>query len=83
MAYRGGSNQDLVFSNNHGYIWKVSYETKYKDFILEPYYEFMSVEDSTLDSGSYEPSNTTKEFGLKLSKLFSGKEKKWKTLKLL
>ena len=36
----------------------------YKDFILEQYYEFMIVEYSTLDSGSYEPSNTTKVFGL-------------------
>ena len=80
-AYRGGSNKDLVFTNNDGYIWKVSYETKYKNFILEPYYEFMSVEDSTLDSGSYEPSNTTKEFGLKLSKLFSGKREKVENFK--
>ena len=75
MAYRGGSNKDLVFKNNDGYIWKVSYQSKYKNYILEPYYEFMSVEESDLDSGFIEPSNTTKEFGLKLSKVFAGKRK--------
>ena len=76
MAYRGGSNKDLVFKNNDGYIWKVSYQSKYKNYILEPYYEFMSVEESDLDSGFIEPSNTTKEIGLKLSKVFAGKREK-------
>ena len=75
MAYLGGDNQDLNFKNNDGYIWKVSYQSKYKDYILEPYYEFMSVEESDISSGYYEPSNTTKEFGLKISKVFAGKRK--------
>ena len=76
MAYLGGDYQDLNFKNNDGYIWKVSYQSKYKDYILEPYYEFMSIEESDIDSGYYEPSNTTKEFGLKLSKVFAGKREK-------
>ena len=75
MGYRGGDNKDLNFKNNDGYIWKVSYQSEYKDFILEPYYEFMSVEESDTDSGFLEPSNTTKEFGIKLSKAYSDKRK--------
>ena len=76
LAYLGGNYQDLNFKNNDGYIWKVSYQSKYKDYILEPYYEFMSIEESDIVSGSYEPSNTTKEIGLKLSKVFAGKREK-------
>jgi hypothetical protein len=75
MGHFGGGNKDLNFRNNDGYIWKVSYQTKYKDYILEPYYEFMSVEESDIDSGFMEPSNTTKEFGIKLSKAYSDKRK--------
>ena len=75
MGYFGGGYKDYNLRNNDGYIWKVSYQTKYKDYILEPYYEFMSVEESDFDSGAQEPSNTTKEFGIKLSKAYSDKRK--------
>lgn len=75
-AYLGGGNQDNTYSNDDGYIWKVSYQSKYKDYIIEPYYEFMSIEESDIVSGFYEPSNTTKEIGLKLSKVFAGKREK-------
>ncbi len=67
--------EDLELKNDDGYIWKVSYQSNYKDYILEPYYEFMSVEESDINSG-VEPSNTTKEFGIKLSKVFTGKREK-------
>jgi len=74
LGYMDGY-EDLELKNDDGYIWKVSYQSNYKDYILEPYYEFMSVEESDINSG-VEPSNTTKEFGIKLSKVFSGKREK-------
>ena len=37
---------------------------------MEPYYEFQSIEESTVTSSSQEPSNTTDEFGIKLTKKF-------------
>ena len=74
MGYKGGSNKDLDFRNDDGYIWKVSYKFAHLGFNFEPYYEFMSVEESDVVSGSYEPSNTTTEYGLKFTKLFGEKK---------
>lgn len=71
FGYQGGSNEDRSYTNSDGYIWKVSYEGKRGDLTLEPYYEFMQVDDSTRSSnGSREPANTTKEIGLKITKAF-------------
>ena len=58
------------FRNDDGYMVKASYQIPYEGFYLEPYYEFQSIEESTLDGGSQEPSNTTDEFGIKLTKKF-------------
>ena len=50
---------------------KASYKIPYKGFYLEPYYEFQSIEESNVDAGSnQEPSNTTDEFGIRLTKKF-------------
>ena len=68
-AYLGGSNKDNQFTNDDGYIWKVSYAANLSDLTIEPYYEFMSIEESSVTNSSQEPSNTTKEIGLKLKKV--------------
>ena len=73
MGYQGGSNVDLDFKNSDGYAWKASYEGKRGDLTFEPYYEFMYVDDSNIVSGSHEPANTTKEFGLRVKKEFNSK----------
>ena len=71
-AYRGGANTDDKFENNNGYIWKVSYEGERNGINFEPYYEFMNIDNSIRDaSGSFEPANTTKEIGLRLTKVFN------------
>ena len=49
-------------------MYKASYKRNYKDFNLEPYFEFISVEESNTVSGSKEPSNTTHEIGMKITK---------------
>ena len=61
---------DKHFRNDDGYMVKVSYKIPYADFYLEPYFEFQSIEESNVDAGSQEPSNTTDEFGIKLTKKF-------------
>lgn len=72
LAYLGGSNTDLKFENNYGYIWKVSYKGERNGINFEPYYEFMNIDNSNTDaSGSLEPANTTKEIGLRLTKVFN------------
>ena len=68
FAYLGGSNEDMKFNNNDGYIWKISYEGKINDFIFEPYFEFMHVDDSDVYNNFHEPLNTTKEYGIKITK---------------
>ena len=68
LAYLGGSSEDMKFNNNDGYIWKVSYEGKINDFTFEPYFEFMHVDDSDIYNNSHEPLNTTKEYGIKITK---------------
>jgi hypothetical protein len=75
QGYLGGGYSDLEFTNNDGYIWKTSYETKIADITFEPYYEFMSVETSNVVSSSHEPANTTKEIGLNIKKVFNGNER--------
>ena len=59
-----------TFRNDDGYAWKTSYKFPFQDFYFEPYYEFMSIEESNFDRGAQEPSNFTREYGLKLSKRF-------------
>lgn len=84
LGYLGGSNVDKEFKNDDGYMWKVSYLANFTDYIIEPYYEFMSIEESTLNGGSYEPSNTTKEFGVRFKSTFKTNKtsefSKYKTL---
>mgnify|MGYP001188101838 CR=1 FL=1 len=70
LGVGGGANKDLHFKNSDGYMVKVSYKIPYEGFYFEPYYEFQSIEESTLSGTSYEPSNTTDEFGIKLTKKF-------------
>jgi hypothetical protein len=70
-GYLGGANTDNDFKNSDGYMWKASYEGKRGDLTFEPYYEFMQVDDSTIDNGFHEPANTTKEIGLKITKVFN------------
>jgi len=68
LGVGGGSNRDLHFRNDDGYMVKASYKIPYEGFYLEPYYEYQSIEESNVDSSSQEPSNTTDEFGIKLTK---------------
>ena len=68
LGVGGGSNKDLHFRNDDGYMFKASYKMPYKSFYLEPYYEFQSIEESTVTGSSQEPSNDTDEFGIKLTK---------------
>ena len=70
---QSSGNPDLVFENNDGYMWKVSHESQHGDYIFEPYYEFLRVEDSNTVSGSIEPQNTTNEIGLRIKKEFNSK----------
>ena len=65
------SPPDLDFKNNDGYMWKVSFEAKSGGIIFEPYFEFLSVEDSDTVNGSLEPKNTTREFGFRIKKEFN------------
>ena len=74
LSVGGGANKDLHFRNDDGYMVKASYQIPYEGFYLEPYYEFITVEESDVatNGGStwQEPTNTTKEFGIKLTKKF-------------
>ena len=70
LSVGGGANKDLHFRNDDGYMVKAAYQIPYEGFFLEPYYEFQSIEESTVTSSSQEPSNTTDEFGIKLTKKF-------------
>jgi len=63
-------NTDKHFDNDDGYMVKAAYKIPYEGFYLEPYYEFHTIEESTVNAGSQEPSNTTDEFGIKLTKKF-------------
>ena len=64
-------NRDLNFRNDDGYMVKAAYKIPYESIYLEPYYEFHSIEVSNTDTdGNAEPSNTTKEYGIKLTKKF-------------
>lgn len=67
----GKNNRNTVHTNDKGYIWKTSYEAKTANFILEPYYEFMSIDDSNVADSTLEPANITKEFGLRVKKEFN------------
>ena len=71
FGYLGGANQDTDFENNDGYAWKVSYEGKKGNLIIEPYYEFMYVETSNVANNLNEPANTTTEIGLRVKKEFN------------
>ncbi len=70
LGYLGGANKDLEFTNDDGYIWKVSYAANISNYVIEPYYEFMSIEESTVTNSSQEPSNTTKEIGVRFKTAF-------------
>ena len=61
--------------NDDGFMWKTSYKFPYAGFYIEPYYEFMSLEDSNWDwdgggCDCREPRNTTQEYGVKFAKKF-------------
>ena len=49
----------------------MSFKKNIKNLIYEPYFEFMSIEESNIVGGSKEPANTTHEIGIKISKSFS------------
>ena len=72
-AYQG--EEDRGSHNDDGYIWKVSYKvTNDNNISFEPYYLFMSVEESEIgifpSTSWQEPSNLTKEYGLNIKKAF-------------
>jgi hypothetical protein len=67
LGYVAG-NEDLEFKNDNGFMYKASYKRNFKDFNFEPYFEFISVEESNIVSSSKEPSNTTHEIGMKITK---------------
>jgi hypothetical protein len=71
LAYAGGAFTDDKYENNNGYIWKVSYKGERNGINFEPYYEFMNIDNSITVDGSLEPANTTKEIGLRLTKVFN------------
>ena len=75
-----GHATNNVMHNDKGYMWKTSYEAKINDYIFEPYYEFISVDDSNItafaEGGFMEPYNTTKEIGLKVKKEFNSNSRK-------
>ena len=73
LGYLGGTNKDLDFENNDGYMWKISFEEEINGIIYEPYYEFLRVEDSNTVSASAEPQNTTNEIGFRIKKEFNSK----------
>ena len=73
LGYKGGTNKDLNFENNDGYMWKISFEEEINGIIYEPYYEFLRVEDSNTVGGSTEPQNTTNEIGFRIKKEFNSK----------
>lgn len=68
-------SSDVVHKNEDGYMVKASYKFPYNGFKFEPYYIFQSVEESNVVSGTQEPSNTTNEYGLKLTKVFGENNK--------
>jgi len=68
-----GATKEGSMRNDDGFMWKTSYKFPYAGFYLEPYYEFMSLEDSNWDWDSCscrEPRNTTQEYGVKFAKKF-------------
>ena len=67
------SSGTLKFRNDDGYMAKTSYKFLHSGFNFEPYYIFQSIEESNTVSGAYEPSNTTNEYGLKISKVLGEK----------
>ena len=71
----GKNNKNTEMTNDKGYIWKASYEAKTTNFIFEPYYEFMSIDDSGVADGFLEPANITKEVGLRVKKEFNNNRK--------
>ena len=67
-----GATKAGTMRNDDGFMWKTSYKFPYAGFYLEPYYEFMSLEDSNWDLDSCscrEPRNTTQEYGIKFTVL--------------
>lgn len=64
------SSGTVKFRNDDGYMVKASYKFPYLGYNIEPYYIFQSVEESDVVSGFQEPSNTTNEYGLKITKVF-------------
>ena len=66
--------------NDDGYSMKVSYKFPYNGINIEPYYEYMNVEKSNNHvrggTTSWEPHNTTTEFGVKVSKTFGEQDLK-------
>lgn len=71
----GKNNRNTPMINDKGYMWKASYEANTENFIFEPYYEFISVDDSSVVDGFLEPANTTKELGLRVKKEFNKNRK--------
>lgn len=72
ISQADSSRNDLKFSNNHGYMFKASYKFPHKTYFIEPYYTFLNVQESTVSNGYIEPSNFSKEFGIKFTKSLSG-----------
>lgn len=82
-GHLAGFDNNTEMTNDKGYIWKSSYEAKMNGYILEPYYEFINVDDSNLADGFLEPANTTKEIGLKVKKGFGSSRKEISNFKTI
>ena len=71
------SASNITLRNDDGYAFKVSYKFPYLGLNIEPYFEYLNIEKSTPNSaGSFEPHNTTNEYGIKISKTFGEQELK-------
>lgn len=73
---------DLKFKNEKGFAVKTSFDLATEYINIEPYYEFLGVENSNIVSGSQEPFNVTHEVGLRVKRELNQRQS-WKSYKKL
>jgi hypothetical protein len=71
LSQASASSLDTDFKNDNGFMFKTSFEIENNGITIEPYYEFLAIEESDLVGGSKEPSNITNEIGFRLIKVFN------------
>jgi len=66
-----GENEtrDDTFANDEGYGVRASYQFPFKEYLIEPYYNYLYVTKSTTSNNSLEPTNSTRDWGLKVTKI--------------